>query len=258
MEALLAASTAKCCPVPRHNNEKTFLIWINEEDHTRIISMEKGGNMKRVFERFCRGLKEVSTHRPLPCQTHRQVDRGTQGHCRLCVLYCPRAGQHPSALCSRRLNCFSHPGGAANPGARLGVHVEREAGIHPYLPLQPGHRAASRRPHQAAAAQQGSYHGWFCGERAWGCGKPQLPAPGAQPRGEVQDCTGAAPDLVLAHQGSEAYKGPDLHVELGLLRAGPTDGAVQGVGGLPRGAVGCSALAALLLVALITVVFSGH
>ncbi|PWA26643.1 hypothetical protein CCH79_00001243 [Gambusia affinis] len=32
----------------RHNNEKTFLIWVNEEDHTRVISMEKGGNMKRV------------------------------------------------------------------------------------------------------------------------------------------------------------------------------------------------------------------
>ncbi|KAL4623214.1 creatine kinase U-type, mitochondrial-like [Arapaima gigas] len=43
----------------RHNNEKNFLVWINEEDHTRVISMEKGGNMKRVFERFCRGLKEV-------------------------------------------------------------------------------------------------------------------------------------------------------------------------------------------------------
>ncbi|CAL9682390.1 unnamed protein product [Knipowitschia caucasica] len=42
-----------------HNNEKTFLIWINEEDHTRVISMEKGGNMKRVFERFCNGLKQV-------------------------------------------------------------------------------------------------------------------------------------------------------------------------------------------------------
>lgn len=24
--------------------------------------MEKGGNMKRVFERFCRGLKEVRVH----------------------------------------------------------------------------------------------------------------------------------------------------------------------------------------------------
>lgn len=43
----------------RHNNQKNFLVWINEEDHTRVISMEKGGNMKRVFERFCRGLKEV-------------------------------------------------------------------------------------------------------------------------------------------------------------------------------------------------------
>uniref|UniRef100_A0A8C6U217 Creatine kinase U-type, mitochondrial n=1 Tax=Neogobius melanostomus TaxID=47308 RepID=A0A8C6U217_9GOBI len=44
---------------PTHNNEKTFLIWVNEEDHTRVISMEKGGNMKRVFDRFCRGLQEV-------------------------------------------------------------------------------------------------------------------------------------------------------------------------------------------------------
>ncbi|XP_058473295.1 creatine kinase, mitochondrial 2a (sarcomeric) isoform X3 [Solea solea] len=42
-----------------HNNEKSFLIWVNEEDHTRVISMEKGGNMKRVFDRFCRGLKQV-------------------------------------------------------------------------------------------------------------------------------------------------------------------------------------------------------
>lgn len=48
-----------CNAVFRHNNQKNFLVWINEEDHTRVISMEKGGNMKRVFERFCRGLKEV-------------------------------------------------------------------------------------------------------------------------------------------------------------------------------------------------------
>jgi len=42
-----------------HNKDKNFLVWINEEDHTRVISMEKGGNMKKVFERFCRGLNEV-------------------------------------------------------------------------------------------------------------------------------------------------------------------------------------------------------
>ncbi|XP_038554281.1 creatine kinase, testis isozyme-like isoform X1 [Micropterus salmoides] len=59
---LLASGMARDWPDARgiwHNNEKTFLIWVNEEDHTRVISMEKGGNMKRVFERFCRGLKQV-------------------------------------------------------------------------------------------------------------------------------------------------------------------------------------------------------
>ena len=44
-----------------HNDQKNFLIWINEEDHTRVISMEKGGNMKRVFERFCKGLNQVTS-----------------------------------------------------------------------------------------------------------------------------------------------------------------------------------------------------
>ncbi|XP_064633139.1 creatine kinase U-type, mitochondrial-like [Lineus longissimus] len=42
-----------------HNDKKNFLVWINEEDHTRVISMEKGGNMRRVFDRFCNGLKNV-------------------------------------------------------------------------------------------------------------------------------------------------------------------------------------------------------
>lgn len=42
-----------------HNNDKNFLVWINEEDHIRIISMQKGGNMRAVFDRFGRGLTEV-------------------------------------------------------------------------------------------------------------------------------------------------------------------------------------------------------
>jgi len=41
------------------NNEKTFLIWLNEEDQVRIISMQSGGDFKAVFERFGRGLKEI-------------------------------------------------------------------------------------------------------------------------------------------------------------------------------------------------------
>merc|ERR1711988_1102077 len=42
-----------------HNDAKTFLIWINEEDQLRIISMEKGGDVKGVFERLARGIKAV-------------------------------------------------------------------------------------------------------------------------------------------------------------------------------------------------------
>ena len=32
---------------------------MNEEDHTRVISMEKGGDMRTVFRRFCTGLQDV-------------------------------------------------------------------------------------------------------------------------------------------------------------------------------------------------------
>merc|ERR1712212_323326 len=42
-----------------HNDAKTFLLWVNEEDQTRIISMEKGGDVKRVFGRLARGIKAV-------------------------------------------------------------------------------------------------------------------------------------------------------------------------------------------------------
>lgn len=42
-----------------HNADKTFLIWVNEEDQLRIISMQKGGDVKAVFERLARGIKAV-------------------------------------------------------------------------------------------------------------------------------------------------------------------------------------------------------
>lgn len=37
-----------------HNEAKTFLIWVNEEDQLRIISMQKGAGIKEVFDRLCR------------------------------------------------------------------------------------------------------------------------------------------------------------------------------------------------------------
>ncbi|KFV62118.1 Creatine kinase M-type, partial [Dryobates pubescens] len=59
---LLASGMARDWPDARgiwHNDNKTFLVWVNEEDHLRVISMQKGGNMKEVFRRFCVGLKKI-------------------------------------------------------------------------------------------------------------------------------------------------------------------------------------------------------
>ena len=59
---LLSAGMARDWPDARgiwHNSEKTVLVWVNEEDHTRVISMQKGGNMKEVFTRFCQSLQQI-------------------------------------------------------------------------------------------------------------------------------------------------------------------------------------------------------
>ena len=44
-----------------YNRTKTFVVWVNEEDHVRIISIQKGGNIGDTFDRFCRGIKELET-----------------------------------------------------------------------------------------------------------------------------------------------------------------------------------------------------
>ena len=42
-----------------HNEAKTFLVWVNEEDQLRIISMEKGGDINGVFKRLSEGLRLI-------------------------------------------------------------------------------------------------------------------------------------------------------------------------------------------------------
>jgi creatine kinase len=41
------------------NKDRSLIVWINEEDHMRIVSMQKGGDMKAVFDRFCRATNEM-------------------------------------------------------------------------------------------------------------------------------------------------------------------------------------------------------
>merc|ERR1712107_929820 len=59
---LIAAGMERDWPEGRgifHMLPKTFLVWVNEEDQLRIISMEKGGDVKGVFSRLARGIKAV-------------------------------------------------------------------------------------------------------------------------------------------------------------------------------------------------------
>ncbi len=43
-----------------HNHDKTALVWVNEEDQLRIISMEKGGDLRSVFDRLSRMVAHLS------------------------------------------------------------------------------------------------------------------------------------------------------------------------------------------------------
>ena len=42
-----------------HNDAKTFLVWVNEEDQLRIISMQKGADIKAVFKRLSIAATEI-------------------------------------------------------------------------------------------------------------------------------------------------------------------------------------------------------
>lgn len=43
------------------NHKKTFLVWVNEEDHLRFISMQKGGNLGEVYSRLVKAIRAMET-----------------------------------------------------------------------------------------------------------------------------------------------------------------------------------------------------
>ena len=53
-----------------HNDEKTFLVWINEEDQLRIISMQQGGDILEVFTRLTTAISEIEKSVPFSYSDH--------------------------------------------------------------------------------------------------------------------------------------------------------------------------------------------
>lgn len=64
---LQAANACRFWPTGRgiyHNDNKTFLVWCNEEDHLRIISMQMGGDLGEVYRRLVGAVNEIEKRLP--------------------------------------------------------------------------------------------------------------------------------------------------------------------------------------------------
>lgn len=64
---LQAANACRFWPTGRgiyHNDNKTFLVWCNEEDHLRIISMQMGGDLGQVYRRLVTAVKDIEKRVP--------------------------------------------------------------------------------------------------------------------------------------------------------------------------------------------------
>jgi len=62
---LIASGMARDWPDGRGcylNKDKTLIVWVNEEDHARIVSMQKGGDIDAVWRRFCNACNEIQKH----------------------------------------------------------------------------------------------------------------------------------------------------------------------------------------------------
>ena len=44
------------------NEARSFIVWVNEEDHIRIISMQQGGSLKQVYRRLIEVLRKNSLY----------------------------------------------------------------------------------------------------------------------------------------------------------------------------------------------------
>ena len=42
-----------------HNNDGNLFVWVNEEDQMRIVSMEKGDNVRGIIERFAKATEQI-------------------------------------------------------------------------------------------------------------------------------------------------------------------------------------------------------
>jgi hypothetical protein len=127
-----------------HNDDKSFLVWVNEGDQMRVISMQKGGNVAEVFERWAKGANEVEK--------------------------CLR-GKGKEYMCDDHLGQFSSCVSNVGTGLRASMHV-----LLPELIEQIGQEALETPPLLGQARDAVPWHWWraHCsGMRAGGSQQPE-------------------------------------------------------------------------------------
>merc|ERR1712212_1367423 len=112
-----------------HNDKKTFLVWCNEEDHLRIISMRMGGDLGEVYRRLVSGVEKIE--KKIPFSHHNRLGFLT---------FCPtnlgttiRASVHIKVpKLAANYAKLEEVAGKYNPQVRgtRGEHTEAEGGIY--------------------------------------------------------------------------------------------------------------------------------
>ncbi|XP_012266545.2 arginine kinase-like [Athalia rosae] len=128
---LQAAEACKYWPTGRGiylNDAKTFLVWCNEEDHLRIISMQEGGDLGEVYERLVRAV--TSLERKLTFSRNERI--GYLNFCPTNLGNAVRASVHAKLpKLSANLKKFEEIAGMYNLQVRgtRGEHEEGEGGV---------------------------------------------------------------------------------------------------------------------------------
>jgi len=107
-----------------HNDAENLFVWVNEEDHMRIVSMETGANISAIMNRFadaCNGVAEVLKANGFEFMHSKHLGF---------ILTCPsNCGTGLRAGAMTKLPLVSRKDGFTKTLARMGLQARGTAGV---------------------------------------------------------------------------------------------------------------------------------
>jgi len=107
-----------------HNDAENLFVWVNEEDHMRIVSMELGANISGIMNRFadaCNGVAEVLKNNGFEFMHSKHLGF---------ILTCPsNCGTGLRAGAMTKLPLVSRKDGFTQTLARMGLQARGTAGV---------------------------------------------------------------------------------------------------------------------------------